>query len=116
MTWQPQLQRQIGKTLSCVLSFKVNNRVDAAKLRHYCLDFQEKNFTKIDINYKEKSLKKDSRISKEFVYQNNPVTNAIKGIGNAFISIHNFFNEEEQIRKNFNDYLDEIKIYFYKEL
>ena len=104
-----EIERKIQSNINEFLT-KINEEIFKFYNIFEKLGIKEKNNTKININYKEKSLNKDSRISKEFVYKDSVVANIFKGIGNIFISLRNWINEKEQIEKNFKDYLDEINI------
>ena len=64
----------------------------------------------INTNIKQISLKKESKIFKEFKYNENVLGNIFKGIGNAYIFIHNKIKEKDLIEKNINVYLDEINL------
>ena len=61
-----------------------------------------------NINISKISLNKNSNISELYEYKENPFANIFKGIGNIFISIHNWINEKKQIENNIDKYLLEI--------
>ena len=72
------------------------------------LKLGNKKVRNIEINFTNIILNKDSKTTQLYEYHDNLFFDIFKGIGNFFIKINNYFNENKQIEKNVNKYLDEV--------
>jgi len=90
-------------------SEKINQQIIKFNEKATKLNLKNSLVKELNINYSEKKLNKDSRISQNYILEDDDnVLNLFKGIANIGINIRNWWSKKKKIENNIDEYFSDI--------